>query len=95
MHGQDRGIKDIDLVNLCRTGNAYSPCNGLPLDDFTQLSTLMVGELLRVVEQRMLKVIRQDDGSSIDSTSQSSSPSLVRASLHKARIEVFLEHRLL
>ena len=84
MHGEDRGVEDIDLVDLLGGDDAHSPGYGIALDDLTQLIAALLRELLRVVEELVLITVGQDDGSSIDTACQAATTSLVAACLNLA-----------
>ena len=82
MHGEYRGIEDVDTVYLLRSDNTYGPGYGITLDNLTQLLTTLVCQLLRVVEFVVLIVFWKDDGSSIHAACQTTSTSLITASLN-------------
>ena len=93
MHRKDGGIEDVDLVYLLRGDDSHGPGNGITFDDLPELITALLRQLLRVVEQVVLIVIRQDDGSRINTASQTTTSGFIAASFDLAYIVVILQHQ--
>ena len=68
VHGKKRSIKNIYLINFFGRNNSYRPSNSLFLYHLTQCITLLFGELLRIIQQFIPKVLWKNNSSSIDST---------------------------
>lgn len=79
VHGEDAGAEDVYLVDFLVGDHAHSPGKGFALDDFTQLVAVALGELLGVIQQVVLEILRQDDGSGIDGACKASAAGLVAA----------------
>ena len=92
VHGEDAGVEDVEFVNLFRGAGAHGPCQSVVLDDGAQLAALMVGELLRVVQQRMLIVVGQHNGSCKDRSCEAATASLVDTSFRQSCIIMALQH---
>ena len=86
VHGQETGMKNIDLIDLLRRDDADSPRHRIMLNDLSELIALLGRELFRVVEQRIVVVTRQDDGGSIDTACQASAAGLIAAGLNTISI---------
>ena len=84
MHGEYRGVKDVDAVYLLRSDDTYGPSYGIALDNLTQLLATLVSQLLGVVELIVLIVFWKDDGSSIDAACQTATARLVTACLNES-----------
>ena len=82
VHGEEGGMKDIDLVDLLRCHDAYCPGHRLLLNLLPQGIALLLRQLLRVVEVGVVVVGRQDDGGSIDATGETATTGLVASGLH-------------
>lgn len=63
VHGFERGFKNIDLVYLFMIYHSYCIIHGVGFDVYAQFLPVFGGHLFGVVEQRMIKSIREDDGS--------------------------------
>lgn len=82
MHGQDRGIEDIETVNLFRRNDTYGPRHSLPLDDRAQGTPLAVGQLLGIIQQLITEIRGQDDRSGIDRSCQTTTAGLITAGFY-------------
>ena len=58
MHCQKRRIKDIYLIYLFRSHYTYSPCQCFPFHNLSQRITLMLRQLLGIIQQFILKIYR-------------------------------------
>ena len=83
VHGCDRGLQDVQLVDLLGAADAYPPAQRLSLDDGAKELALALGELLGVVEQRVGEALGQDDRSGHYGPSQATPPRLIAAALHE------------
>ena len=70
VHGQDGGTQDVDAVDLGCGDDAQPPCDGVTLDDGTQLMALSVGELLAIGDEGVGVVVGQDDSGGVDAARQ-------------------------
>ena len=77
MHGQERSIQDIDLVNLLGSNDAHRPSHCLTFNDFPKLVTLTLCQLFGIIQQFIMEVRRENDRCCIDRTSQTSTSSLI------------------
>ena len=92
MHGQDRGIENVDAVNLLRSDDTYGPSHRIALNDLAQLIALTLSQLFGVVEQFVVLIGGQDDSRSIDAACQTASTRLVAAGFYLSLVIVTLEH---
>ena len=83
MHGQKRGTENIYLINLLGRHHSYRPCYRLFLYHFPECIALLFCQLLRVIQQLILKIFRKNDGSSIHRTCQTAAPSLITAGFYQ------------
>ena len=93
VHGQNGGIQDVDFVYLRRCDDTYGPCHGIALDDIAQLVAPLLGQLLGVIQLRVLVAVWQDNGSSIDTACQATATGLVATSLYLPFVVMVLQHR--
>ena len=84
VHGENRGIEDVDFVNFPGCDHSYRPCHGITHDDLTQGVALPLRELLGVIELVVGIVGRENDRRRIDAASETTASSLVAARLSKA-----------
>ena len=91
-HPLERGVEDVDLVDALRRDCLHRPSDGLTFDDGAQQVALPLGELLRIIEQRMRKVGRQDDGGRKDRPGQTTTPRLVTPRLQKVVLTAKFQH---
>ena len=82
MHGQNRGIEDIETVNLFGRNDTYSPRHSLPFDDRAQGTPLAVGQLFGIIQLFIAEVRRQDDRSSIDRSCQTTTAGFITAGFY-------------
>ena len=92
MHGEEGGAEDVDAVDLLGGNNAHCPGEGIVLNLLAQFVALLGGELLGVVEGRIVVVGGQDDGGSIDASSQATTACLVAAGLNFIFVEMIQQH---
>ena len=83
IHTLEGCLEDVDLINTLRRNLRHSPRHSLALDDGAQLIALTLGHLLRVVEQRVKKVGRQNNRRRKDTARQASASRLITACLKK------------
>ena len=88
VHGQERGVEDVDFVDFLRRDDAHGPRQGLPLDDLAQSVSLVLGQLLGVVQQFVAEILRQDDGGGIDGARQTAATGLVAPGLGQIGIQI-------
>ena len=58
VHGEKRCIQDVYLINLFGRNNADGPGNRIPLNHFAQSISLLLRQLLGVIQQFILKIFR-------------------------------------
>ena len=87
VHGQDRGVEDIDLINLLGRHDAECPRHRIALDILAQGIALLLGQLLRVIEQGMRVVSWEYHRRRIHITRQATTTRLIAARLHKFGME--------
>ena len=81
VHGKKRSMENIYFINLLRCHDTYSPCQRIVLNLLAQGITLLLRQLLRVVQRRVVIVGWQDDGSSIDAAGETAAPRLIASCL--------------
>ena len=59
-------MEDVDLVNLFARDDPDTPGEGFALDDGAECLPLLLGQLLRVIEERVGEVLGEDHGRSYD-----------------------------
>ena len=84
MHGFEGGFENIDLVYLFMIYHSYCIIQGVGLDIYAQLFAIFGGHLLGVVEQRMIKSFRQDDGRGKHGSGVTASACLITSCLSQA-----------
>ena len=82
MHGQERSIEDVDFIYFLRAHLSDGPGQGGLLDYLPRSVAIPFAELLGVVEQRMGKIFRQDDGGGEDRAGQATPPRFIAACFH-------------
>ena len=82
MHGQYACIEDVYLVYLVIVHDAHRPCQRFALDDDTQLVAALLAQLLRVIEQIVVVIGRENDRCGIDRPGQTASAGLVTTGLY-------------
>lgn len=88
VHGQERGVEDVDFINLLRGDDTHRPGQSLAFDDLAQGITLVFGQLLGVVEPLVAEVLGQDDGSSIYGSGQATAARFVATGFQKSGIQI-------
>ena len=78
-HGTQRGLMDVDAVNLPRVSGSDAPGVGVPDDRLEERGPSAGRHQLRVAEARNVPVRVQDDGGRHDRPRQAPSPDLVDA----------------
>ena len=82
-HALERGIEDIDLVDALGRDRLDGPGHRLALDNGAQHFAVALGHLLRVVEERVVKIGRQNHRSGKDRPGQAATPRLIAPRLQK------------
>ena len=82
-HGGERGIEDIDPVDLLGRYHFDGPGHGFTLDDQAEPVPVPLGHLLRIVEQRVVKIGRKDHRSGEYRPGQTPPAGLVATGLPK------------
>ena len=82
VHGQNACIEDVYLVYLVIVHDAHRPCQRFALDDGAQLVAALLAQLLRVIEQVVVVIGREDDCRCIDRPGQTASAGLVTTGLY-------------
>ena len=91
-HPLERGVEDVDFVDACRRNRLYGPRHGLAFDDGAQLVAVALAHLLRIVEQRIVEVGRQDDGGGEYRTGQTAASRFVAPRFERIRPVSVCEH---
>ena len=86
VHGEERGMKDVNLIDFLGCHYAYRPCHGIALYLLAKGITAPLSQLLRVVKVGVVIVGRQDDGGGIHAAGQATTPGLVATCLYKVFI---------
>lgn len=81
VHGKNRGIENVNLVDFLGCDHPYRPCHGIAHDDLTQGIALPLRELLGVIELFVGIVGWKDDSRRIDAASKATASCLVAARL--------------
>ena len=87
VHGENRGVEDVDLVDLLGGDDAERPGESIAFDIFAQGIALLLGELLRVVEQGVRVVGREYHRCGIHIAGQASAASLIATRFDKFGME--------
>jgi len=86
VHGPDGGLQDVDAVDFFRFDLRDSIGEGLLANDRTHLCSCSLAHLFGVVQQGVVEVGRQDDGSGKHGPCQAASACLVAACLWDDRL---------
>ena len=89
VHGQDRGVEDVDAVNLLGPHHGHCPCERLMLDDGAQHFALALGELFAVVDDVVIEVGWQYHSSRSDGAGKRSAACLVASGLDAPLNQIF------
>ena len=81
LHPRDGGPEDVDAVNLLCLNRFHGPGDGFALDDGTEFVALPLRQLLRVVEERMAEIRREDHGGGIHRSGERPAAGLVAPGL--------------
>jgi len=65
VHRQKGGAENVYLVYLFGRHHSYRPCQRFFLYHFTKCVALLLGQLLRIIQQLILEISRKNDGGSI------------------------------
>ena len=82
VHSQKTGVEDIDFIDFFGSNNAHSPSYSITLYLLAERLALLICELLTVVQFGILITGRKDNGCCIYAACQTSSASLIAASLY-------------
>ena len=93
VHSKDAGVEDIDTVDFFGRNNAYRPSHSITLNLLAQCLSLLVGELLAVVEFVVMVIGRKDHGSGIDTAGKAATARLVTSRLYFIGIIMAFQHR--
>ena len=83
VHGEEAGVEDVYAVDLLGRNHAHSPCHGVAHYLVAQRAACLLAKFLRVVEQSVVVVGRQNDGSSVHASSKTTATGFVAASLNE------------
>lgn len=86
VHGQERGVEDVDFINLLRSDDTDGPGQSLAFDDLAQGITLAFGQLFGVVEQVVTEILGQNDGSGIYGSGQATAACFVASGFDEVGI---------
>lgn len=93
VHGEIGGMEDVDFVYLLSSADAYRPCKGIALYLFAEHVSLLLRQLLGVIEHVVVVVVWQDYGSGEDGTCEAAATCFIATSLYDIFWIVFiLEH---
>lgn len=82
VHGQKRGVEDVDFVYLLMRGGANAPCKGFGLYDLPELVAMTLAKLFGIVEQRVTKTRGQNNCGSIHRACEASTAGFITASFN-------------
>ena len=91
-HSLERGVEDIDFVDPLGRDGGNGPRYGLAFDDRAEPVAVALAHLLRIVEQRIVKIGRQNHRRSEDCTGQTSPARLVAAGFDPFVLITGFEH---
>ena len=80
----------MDARRMLMRDHGHGPCQRLALDDGAQLFALTLGQLLAVVDQVIVEIRRQNDGSGRHRASKASAARLVTAGLDTSCYQIRL-----
>lgn len=86
VHSQDRGVEDVDFINLLRSDDTDGPGQSLAFNDLAQGITLAFGQLFGVVEQVVTEILGQNDGSGIYGSGQATAACFVASGFDEVGI---------
>ena len=86
-HGGERGIEDIDPIDLLGRYHFDGPGHGFPLDRLSKQIAVFFAHLFRVVQQRVVPSLGQDDGRRRDGTGQRSATGFVAPGFDSAGLK--------
>ena len=82
VHGQETGVKDVYLIDFIGRDKADGPCQSVAFNLLPKCVATTVGELLAVVECRIIIAGRQNDSRGIHASGETTTPRLVATGLH-------------
>ena len=91
MHCFKRSFEYIDTVDFSMVDHCYRPGNGLCLNDGAQFASVGLCDLLAVIEQRVIKPGRQDNGSGKDGPCEAPPAGFIAAGLDNTCLETAFE----
>lgn len=86
VHSQERGVEDVDFINLLRSDDTDGPGQSLAFNDLAQGITLAFGQLFGVVEQVVTEILGQNDGSGIYGSGQATAACFVASGFDEVGI---------
>lgn len=92
VHGFEGGLEDIDAVDLGGVHPGDGPGNGLVPDDIPQHVPIFFPELFGVVQNRIIKINREDHGGGKNGSGKASSTGLVTSRFGYIFLEESVQH---
>ena len=84
MHGEYRGVENVDFVDFGGCYHSYAPCQCFLLDYWPKGVTLVFGELFRIVEQRVVELVGEYDSGSKHRSGEATAAGFVASGLNSA-----------
>ena len=88
LHPAYRGGEYVHRVYFFGADRLHCPGHGLPFDDGTQFFPGLAGHLFGIVQQGMVEIRRENDGSGIDRSGERSSPRLIATGFNLIYIQI-------
>ena len=85
VHGEDRGVENVDAVYFLMVNRGNGPGYGITFYDGTQFLALLFGEFFRIVEQRVWISVGKNYGSCENGSGQASAPGFIAACFENER----------
>ena len=82
VHGQKTGVKDVYSVDFFGCDDPDSPSQSVTFNLRSQRVATAIGKFLAVVERGVLIIGRQNDGSGIHASGQTTTSSLIATGLY-------------
>ena len=92
MHGENRGIEDVYLIDFLWCDHTHRPRHSVALYGVAEDIAPLLAELFRIVEVGVDIVWREDDGGSKYRSSEASPSCLVAARLYQTSMIVVYQH---
>lgn len=87
VHRQNRGAENIDFINFSGRARGDGPADGFALNDFAHFIAPAFGQGLGIIQIRMRKVRRENDGSGKDGSGQTTATGFVTSGFNEISLE--------